>query len=598
MSTARARRTKQYTHALVRSLEASSIAFGALACSGQEDVFGGSTVADLCVPGQQVACPCPSGGSGVQTCLAHGSGFETCRCGEGGGGTGGTGGAAGAGGSGSAMACVPGTEQGCYAGPPSTQDVGECHGGTETCLPDGSGWTPCAGEVLPSFDNCATTADEDCDGSAVLCTGVHLWSKAVPSGVVVQGMDFDAGGNMVVAAYGQSGTADFGSGFVNGQSYDVAIAKLTPQGAPIFVHLYGDALAQEPAGVAVDPAGAIAVAGRHRGSFSFGGAPLTSPGGSDYNVFVAKLDGSGNHLWSKSFGGLDDQEGTGVASDSVGDIFVAGIAKGDIDLGGGVLFGATDYDAFVAKFDANGNHLWSKRLGDSANQWATGAAVTPSGEIVITGYFSGTLDLGGPPLTANGQFDPDTFVVKYDPAGNHLWSKRFGVSGATAAYAVANTPSGGAVIAGNFTGTVDFGGGPLTSIGLSDIFVAAFDASGSHLWSRRFGDAALQDGWRVAVDTNGNVLLGGQFFGSVSFGGATFTSAQGYDAYLVKLDGASGNHVWSRQAGGPGDQLGLGLAVDASGNVGFGGFFNGSIDLGAGPMMTNGGDGFLAKYAP
>jgi hypothetical protein len=83
----------------------------------------------------------------------------------GGGGSGGSGGSGqgGQGGSGNPV-CVPGMKQACYSGPPGTQGVGICGGGTETCLADGSGYGSCVGEVTPVAESCASLADDDCDG--------------------------------------------------------------------------------------------------------------------------------------------------------------------------------------------------------------------------------------------------------------------------------------------------------------------------------------------------------------------------------------------------------------------------------------------------
>lgn len=61
-------------------------------------------------------------------------------------------------------ACVPGSIQGCYTGPPATNNVGACHGGSQTCNASGTGWGPCVGEVVPSSESCYTAADDDCDG--------------------------------------------------------------------------------------------------------------------------------------------------------------------------------------------------------------------------------------------------------------------------------------------------------------------------------------------------------------------------------------------------------------------------------------------------
>src|SRR5262245_21050866 len=96
--------------------------------------------------------------------------------------TGAPGGAGGAASTGGAAACAPGETESCYSGPAGTRGVGACMPGQRTCEPDGMGFGPCEGEVVPSFDDCSTTADEDCDGDVVACSGAHLWSRRFDGG--------------------------------------------------------------------------------------------------------------------------------------------------------------------------------------------------------------------------------------------------------------------------------------------------------------------------------------------------------------------------------------------------------------------------------
>jgi hypothetical protein len=152
------------------------------------------------------------------------------------------------------------------------------------------------------------------------------------------------------------------------------------------------------------------------------------------------------------------------------------------------------------------------------------------------GYFNGSVDFGGGPLTSVlGSFD--IFLAKFDSAGNHLWSKRFGGASNEYPTAVAVDGSGNAFLTGDIFGSVDFGGGLLTSAGGQDIFLAKFDPAGNHLWSKRFGDTVGQLGKGIAVDGSGNAFLTGAFFGSVDFGGGPLTSAGLADIFLAKFAG-------------------------------------------------------------
>ncbi|UCF06867.1 MAG: hypothetical protein JSV33_07555, partial [bacterium] len=124
----------------------------------------------------------------------------------------------------------------------------------------------------------------------------------------------------------------------------------------------------------------------------------------------------------------------------------------------------------------------------------------------------------------------------FDADGNHLWSKRFGDTSQQQGHSVACDGSGNVVVTGHFVGSVDFGGRALMSAGGADIFLARFDADGTHLWSKRYGDASTQVGYGVACDGSGNVVVTGNFEGNVNFGGGPLTSAGGWDIFLAQFE--------------------------------------------------------------
>lgn len=178
-------------------------------------------------------------------------------------------------------------------------------------------------------------------------------------------------------------------------------------------------------------------------------------------------------------------------------------------------------------------HLWSQRFGDGTIQDARAVAVDLSGDVVLAGYFEGTVDCGGGALTSAGM--GDILVAKFAPDGTHLWSKRFGDATEQIIEAVAVDGSGNVIVAGWFLGTIDFGGGALTSAGSYDIFVAKLGPDGTHLWSQRFGNSQSQTVSALAVDGSGNVIAAGSFFGTVDFGGGALTCAGEQDIFVAKF---------------------------------------------------------------
>ncbi|MBI4702896.1 MAG: SBBP repeat-containing protein [Deltaproteobacteria bacterium] len=330
------------------------------------------------------------------------------------------------------------------------------------------------------------------------------------------------------------------------------------------------------------------------GTVDFGGGPLASTGFAD--VFVAKLDSSGNHVWSRRFGNASkSQYGDAIAADGSGNVLVTGHFWGTVDFGGGPLTSAGELDTFVAKLDSSGGHLWSKRFGDATYQYGGAVAADGSGNALVTGNFSGTVDFGGGPLTSD-DVTTDIFVAKLDSSGGHIWSKSFGDVNSQAAVAIATDAWGNALVTGTFNGTVDFGGGPLTCAwGGLDVFVAKLDSSGGHIWSKHFGDVSDQYGVDVATDGSGNALVLGEFRGTVDFGGEPLTSAGDFDIFLAKLD-SSGGHIWSKRFGTGSAERAWGIAADTSGNAFvMGSLWGGAVDFGGGPLQ---GHMFLAKFAP
>lgn len=88
---------------------------------------------------------------------------------------------------------------------------------------------------------------------------------------------------------------------------------------------------------------------------------------------------------------------------------------------------------------------------------------------------------------------------------------------------------------GEFLGSIDLGSGMLASAGLYDIFLASFDPDGNPLWSRSFGDAKLQKGQSLAGGADGTVVVAGEFSGTIDLGTGPLTSQSGNSTFLAKL---------------------------------------------------------------
>jgi hypothetical protein len=491
--------------------------------------------------------------------------------------------------------CVPMTAASCYSGPAETEGTGACKAGVQVCNELGTGYGPCIGEVLPKAEVCASPEDENCNGETA-CTGTHLWSKRFGENSSQKGTSVatDSAGNILLTGSFDS-TVDFGGGaLTSAGGSDLFITKLDPAGAHLWSKRFGDTDSQVGRSITTDSAGNVLLTGYFGGTVDFGGGALTSAGGSD--LFIAKFDPVGAHLWSKRFGDAGSQVGSSITTDSADNVLLTGYFTGTVDFGGGALTSAGDYDLFVTKLDPAGAHLWSKRFGDAGYQEGSSITTDSSSNVLLTGSFDDTVDFGGGALTSAG--GDDLLVAKLDPAGAHLWSKRFGDTNDQHGSSISIDSAGNVLLTGHFLGTVDFGGGALTGAGLYDLFVAKLDPAGAHLWSKRFGDTARQEGDSITTDSAGNVLLTGSFVGTVDFGGGALTSAGVDDLFVAKLDPA-GAHLWSKRFGDMNYQEGYSITTDSAGNVLFTGYFIGTVDFGGGPLTSAGSqDIFVAKLAP
>jgi hypothetical protein len=423
---------------------------------------------------------------------------------------------------------------------------------------------------------------------------VHDWSQRFGDASLQYAYSVDADGSGNVVATGVfADTVDFGGGLLmSAGNYDIFVVKFDAAGNHVWSKRFGEASMEYAYSVAADDSGSVIVAGWFYDTVDFGGGLLTSAGNSD--ICVAKFDAAGNHVWSKRFGDAGTEVAYDVAADGSGNIVVVGRFEGTIDFGGGLLTSAGDSDIYVAKFDAAGNHVWSKRFGEASTQYAHAVEVDGSENVIVTGWFHGSVDFGGGLLTSAG--NADIYVAKFDAAGDHVWSERFGDAHTQYCYSNSVDGSGNVVVTGEFCGTVDFGGGLLTSAGDSDIYVAKFDAAGNHAWSERFGDAGTQSAYSAAVDGSGSVILTGWFYGTVDFGGGLLTSTGTADIFIAEFD-AAGTHVWSQRFGDASDQVARSAAVDGSGNVVVTGGFYGTLDFGGGALTSAGDyDICIAKF--
>ncbi len=274
----------------------------------------------------------------------------------------------------------------------------------------------------------------------------------------------------------------------------------------------------------------------------------------------------GKVVWARSIGGPSQDESRAVDIDAKGNVAVAGRFVGKVDLGAGVVVEAAGIQlGFVGLLDPAGKPRWMQPLRSGAEVSVSDVTFDAKGNVIVVGWFSGTLDVGGLQTKAAGA--DDGYIAVLDPAGKPLWVRALGGDNADILYGVDVDPQGGLVVIGEKRGAADFGGGELPAKGSADIFVVRLSPDGTHLWSQAWGDMAEDNGRAIAFDGRGDVVLAAEMGMPLDFGDGKQLAHKGKgDVAVVKLDSA-GRLVWARSFGNTFDDVVLGLAVDGADNI-------------------------------
>lgn len=426
----------------------------------------------------------------------------------------------------------------------------------------------------------------------------------------VEDVAVDSTGNTYLTG-GFSGTVDFDPAndrlggadvLTSAGGSDAFVAKYAPDGTLAWVTRMGGATPETvftDAGwaVHVDAGGNVYVAGQFCGTADFGPLALTS-NGTGKDGFVAKLGPTGGVQWAQRWGLADNDPATGrgdmgggVGTDAAGNVYVSGTRQ---------MTGATaaSFGHDILKFSPTGAPVWTRFVNTKA-LGTSRLAVDAGGAMYLAGQFAGTVDFDPGPRTRTASSGPSQggFVLKLTAAGNFDWVAPFvgQGSGKTAGSAVAQSltlDGGGDVIVGGYYGNaVDFdpGSGTTTLPTGGGGFITKLTAGGSLAWARALEGTDSTFVYGVAVDAAGGIYATGAFKGTVDLdpgaGTRSRTTAGNFDVFAVKLT-AAGEFTRAEMFGGPGEDLGRGIAVDAAGTVYLVGSYTGAVDFDPDPADT------------
>jgi len=351
-------------------------------------------------------------------------------------------------------------------------------------------------------------------------TVVDASGNVITTGMFKNTIDFDPGAGVNnLTSVNNPSTA-------NNQN-DIFISKVDANGNFIWAKQLAGIELKDATAVSVDATGNVYTTGFFYGTVDFdpgaGVSNLTSKGYKD--IFISKLDASGNFVWAKQMGSAFDDSGYSIAIDLAGNVFTTGFFSDtcDFDPNAGVSNFSTLIQAiFILKLDTNGNFVWAKSMGGIAYNIGRAVALDSMGNVYVSGNFGGTTDFdpnaGVANLTSVGSFGgyEDMFVLKLDLNGSYVWAKQFSGTGTKFLKGIAVDTSGNVCTAGIFSGTVDFDPS-LTVSNLSgptfgdDGFISKLDASGNFVWVKQL-EGNIRDVASLALDTAGNVYTTGSFY--------------------------------------------------------------------------------------
>ncbi|MBK9636474.1 MAG: T9SS type A sorting domain-containing protein [Bacteroidetes bacterium] len=433
------------------------------------------------------------------------------------------------------------------------------------------------------------------------------WVNQVAGLSILKSTTQDVAGNVyAIGRFNNTVDMDPSAGVFNLTSIggtDVFISKFDAFGNLVWAKQFGSNGNDDGYNISVDAVGNILTTGYFQFTSDFDPGPaiynLVSVGSTD--IFVLSLDASGNFIWSFSLGGTASDYGLSATVDHTGDIIVTGQFASAVDFDPGpavfTLNSLGGADVFILKINSTGNFIWAKSIGGIFSDFGNSITVDGSNNILITGYFAGTVDfnptIGVFNLTSVSS-TTDIFQLKLDLNGNFQWAIAYGNPGFDFGASISTDGFANVYSTGMFTGTIDFDPGPgvfnLTASGSGNAYITKLDAAGNLIWAKSISGTSTSAGSALCITGSNDIYCTGTFLGTSDLdpgiGISTMTSLGSSDVYIIKLD-QNGNFVWGNQFGNLSSDNSLCIFATTFGNLLLTGSFGGTVDFNPGVGVYN-----------
>ena len=270
----------------------------------------------------------------------------------------------------------------------------------------------------------------------------------------------------------------------------------------------------------------ILLTGTFSQTINFGSFEISSSGLND--VFVASISPQGLVQWATSFGGSNNDEGTGIGVSTDGSIYVAATVKGSFSIGSFPII-STGFDGNIAlvKYNSTKSVEWVEQIGGIFDESATSLEVDVNNDILLSGTFIGTFSHQNSFFASNGL--EDAMLLKFDRNKNLLWKSNFGGVNFDKIRSIFTDNTASVYIAGFVERLTSIGNSELINYGSKDVLIAKYTSTGNNEWGITAGGNVVDEGYDVFVDNNGSVYSTGFFNSNATFGIFPLNTSSGFN---------------------------------------------------------------------
>ncbi|MFM6925688.1 MAG: T9SS type B sorting domain-containing protein [Ferruginibacter sp.] len=388
----------------------------------------------------------------------------------------------------------------------------------------------------PGVYNLTSVNAEDAYLAKYDATGKLVWAKSIGDFRYQAGnaLTLDANGNIYVAGI-FFGTTDFDPGpavynLVSAGNEDIYISKFDNNGNFTWAKRFGGPTNDFCNAIKLDASGNIYFNGYFENTADFDPGPgvfnLVSAGGTD--IFVCRLNDTGNLTWAKRIGGPSSDATYDIELDAQGNVYSTGFywATADFDPGPGEfnLTSPAFGNGFILKLNANGDFIRVASLEGNSRVRSMTLKLDNTGHLYVAGHFDGAADFDpgtGTAFLNSPVDDDDIFIGKYDTDLTLVWIEQVEGPSFQKVFDIEVDAADNIYATGHYSGTADFDPGPaehkLTAAGDPDVFVLKLKPTGEFVWVAPATGSYFGTGNSIKVDKSNNIYVGGTYEGTKDF---------------------------------------------------------------------------------